>query len=361
MDVILQKNMFKAKVFLVFFCFVILFNCKQVKNIDNELINYENDKAVSISFSSNVKTDELKITLKGNNTAILGDFYSNKGIVTFRPVIPFTSGKEYELKDQDATLITFKIEDLISTKAELLGIYPTKDTVPENLLKMYFVFSKPMQEVKSALEYITVIDNTKKEEVPVFLELQTELWNKDHTQLTLWLDPGRIKTDLIPNKELGLPIVNGNTYTIRVSKDFKDANGNLLNENFHKTFLVREKDSKSPDINKWLIKTPLANTQNELIIDFGESLDFALALETVKVLDSINELVPGDFKLTNNESVLKFQPKSNWKNGNYSISVNTELEDLAGNNLNYLFDRDLNEETIKTEYPKFKSIQFEIK
>ena len=32
-----------------------------------------------------------------------------------------------------------------------------------------------------------------------FLDLQPELWNDDATELTLWLDPGRIKLDLIPN------------------------------------------------------------------------------------------------------------------------------------------------------------------
>ena len=34
----------------------------------------------------------------------------------------------------------------------------------------------------------------------IFLELENELWNPEHTQLTLWLDPGRIKRDLIPNQ-----------------------------------------------------------------------------------------------------------------------------------------------------------------
>ena len=39
-----------------------------------------------------------------------------------------------------------------------------------------------------------------------FLDLQPELWNAEGTVLTLWLDPGRIKRDLIPNKELGIPL-----------------------------------------------------------------------------------------------------------------------------------------------------------
>ena len=71
-----------------------------------------------------------------------------------------------------------------------------------------------MQEVRNSLEYIKVINlNTQKEE-DIFLTLETELWNADHTELTLWLDPGRIKKDLIPNQKLGIPIKNGNSYEL---------------------------------------------------------------------------------------------------------------------------------------------------
>ncbi|MEJ2113756.1 MAG: hypothetical protein P8X62_08730 [Flavobacteriaceae bacterium] len=167
---------------------------------------------------------------------------------------------------------------------------------------MYFVFSKPMQEVNSALEYITVIDETKNEEISVFLELQTELWNKDHTQLTLWLDPGRIKTDLIPNKNLGLPITKGHGYRINVSKEFEDAQGNMLIDNYSKTIFVGNRDSQLPNLINWMLKSPEANTLNELIIDFGESLDFALATETVSIINSDNKIVDGNFILSNNES-----------------------------------------------------------
>ena len=362
MDVIQQKYILKTKVFLVFFCLLQFFNCKNKDQISNAKVTYENGKAVQVDFSSNIDEDSIKIYLKGiSKTPVLGEFISKNKEVTFIPVVPFSNDKTYEIRYKDETHQTFTIsQSTDKVNPELLAIYPTKDTVPENLLKMYFVFSKPMQEVSSALDYIKVKDHQKNTEVPVFLELQTELWNKDHTQLTLWLDPGRIKTDLIPNKELGLPIVNGNAYTINISKEFKDANGNPLNQNYSKTIVVKERDSKSPVMNTWIVKTPEANTQNELIIDFKESLDFALALETVKILNADEKVMDGSFTLSDKESILKFQPISEWENGNYTITVDSKLEDLAGNNLNHPFDRDLNADNNQIIETEIKTIKFKI-
>jgi len=362
MDVNPQKNIFKTKFILVFFCLVQFFSCKKQEAISDLNVLYENDNAVKVNFTSNLNIDSIKIYLKGiTDTPVLGEIINKDGVTIFTPVVPFSKGKAYEIKYQNQLLKAFTIKQSVEhIKPELLAIYPTKDTVPENLLKMYFVFSKPMQEVKSALEYIKVTEHTKQEEVSVFLELQTELWNKDHTQLTLWLDPGRIKTDLIPNKKLGLPIVDGKSYTINVSKEFKDAYGNLLDKDYSKTIVVKERDSRIPDLNKWIVSSPQANTLNELTIDFGESLDFALALETVKILNPNRETVSGDFTLTNKESALKFRPNLNWESGNYIISVNTKLEDLAGNNLNHPFDKDLNVEVNNGEDSKIKSLQFSI-
>jgi len=348
---------------LVFFCLVQFYNCNNKDEISDVKIVYENEKAAAVYFTTNLDENNIKIYLKGNReTSVLGETVKENGIITFIPIVPFSNGKTYEIRHHEQLYESFIINNVIDKiKPELLSIYPTRDTVPENLLKMYFVFSKPMQEVNSALEYITVVDETKKEEVSVFLELQTELWNKDHTQLTLWLDPGRIKTDIIPNEKLGLPIVNGNKYTISISKEFKDANGNPLNDNYSKTIFVRKRDSQIPDLKNWTITRPETNTKNVLTINFGESLDFALALETVKIINPDGKIVNGNFMLSKKESILHFLPASKWKSGNHTISVDSKLEDLAGNNLNHLFDRDLNMKVNNGGDSKFKSIQLEIK
>ena len=51
--------------------------------------------------------------------------------------------------------------------------------------------------------------------------------------------------------------------------------------------------------------------------------------------------IEGDFSLSDNETLIHFKPKDQWQSGQYQIIVSSILEDLAGNNLNRLFDSDV--------------------
>jgi len=357
------KNKFiymkKIKVYLVFFCVLLCFNCNQTK----ESFNIKTIKKERISFElSMVKLDDLSIVLKKHSDRpILGDWIINGTLYTFIPFLPFTEGESYKIKENNEVLYNFIIKPAPNIKpTKLVSIYPTQDSVPENLLKMYFVFSKPMQEIKNSLDYITVHDNTTNQDVSVFLELQSELWNKNHTVLTLWLDPGRIKTDLTPNKEKGLPILNGHNYTISISENWKDANNQIIDKSYNKTIYVTTKDDKKPETNKWALKTPKKNTKDPVIISFNETIDYFLGIECFNIINSENNSVNGEFKFLDKEQKLHFKPKTKWHPGSYSVSIETRLEDLAGNNLNYLFDTDLISNKPINNSNKYKSISFTI-
>ncbi|MEM9680538.1 MAG: hypothetical protein AAF901_09465, partial [Bacteroidota bacterium] len=291
-----------------------------------------------------------------NDTPILGIISQNGFKYSFQPVVPFSPGHTYLVYNNAELVDTFTIkmnEDIVLP--ELIAIYPTSDTVPENLLKMYFEFSKPMQKVGNALEYITVVDDTSGEEVDVFLELSTELWNKEHTRLTLWLDPGRIKTDLIPNKKLGLPILNGHSYRLTISPEWKDHEGNPLVTSYEKQFSVTDRDSKQPEVNTWTIEA----TPDQLKIHFHESMDAILAKETFSIHRRNGKTISGEFKLTQNEQGLHFYPEQPFLPGEYRFKVASKLEDLAGNNLNHLFDQDLKKEDDR-DTSEFKTRSFTI-
>lgn len=343
-----------TKVFLVVFCF--LLSCKNENQSDLEVI-YESDKAVAITFSSQLATQEAKVFLSTNlETPILGTYSQNEKQYTFQPVIPFSAGKTYILLDNAIQKFSFTIQENKNVIApELVAIYPSTNTVPENLLKMYFQFSKPMQEVGSALDFIKVTNNTTGEEVDVFLELNTELWNKEHTRLTLWLDPGRIKTDLIPNKEKGLPILKGNAYTLTIDANWGDTEGNTLGKPYQKTFNVVERDAKKPSVQDWEV---LANL-DVLTIHFNEPLDGALASNSFSIKNANDEIVSGDFELINQEQTLKFQPEYPFALGEYTLVVASKLEDLAGNNLNHPFDNDLTKKEDQ-DNSEFKTLKFTV-
>jgi len=352
----------KIKFILVFFCLGILFSCANNSKETEVTVNYEQEKALSISFEYKGRDSNLKVYRKSAiETAILGDFTTKDGITSFTPIIPFSSGKEYVVYSNYGLMSSFVIQSFENELTEILAIYPSTDNVPENLLKIYIIFSQPMEEVGKALDHIKVINTKTDEEVKVFLDLQPELWNKDHTQLTLWLDPGRIKTGLIPNRESGLPILKGNIYKIIIDKNWKAANGQRLDKDYVKQLNVEERDAAKPDPDLWTLELPKVNTKNPLAITFTEALDAILLKESFNILDNEGAEVEGNFTFIENETVLIFKPINYWNKGFYNILVELKLEDVAGNNLKHLFDQDITDKNISTNSSEtFEQLSFEI-
>lgn len=328
---------------LVFFCvLLLLLACLDSEKAIVPTIAYENYKAVQISFESEGSLNEFSVhLLNQKDIPILGNFSEKGSHVLFTPVVPLSNGQEYVIAQKGKQITSFRVDVNFADGApELLVIHPKSDTVPQNILKMYFEFSKPMQHVGNPLDFITVFDKMDNTEILPFLDLEAELWNDNHTILTLWFDPGRIKTDLIPNKVKGLPLKQNYSYTINIDKSWNSADGIPLAESYSKTIHVVGKDTKSPDPMNWIIDVPKRGTKGPLKINFDENLDPILALESIKLLIEDIEL-SGSLKLSSSGNGILFSPNDFWKAGNYQILINPILEDLAGNNLKDLFDSDI--------------------
>jgi len=354
----------EIKFYLVFFCLVLAASCGLGDNVTIEQVDYENEKAVGVTFTTKMDVEKIRVFVgKESQTSVIGVIVGSENKYNFAPVIPFTPGQTYTIRKKNTeVLASFTIPQRANTKAaELLAIYPKVDTVPENLLKMYFEFAQPMQEVGNALDFIMVTNETKDTVIQPFLKLESELWNKERTVLTLWLDPGRIKTNLIPNRERGLPLTAGNTYKVQVDSSWKSRQGELLKENYIKLFHVVPRDKKKLNVNDWQMRLPDAGTTVELRIDFGEPMDAFLAVETMRIYEAIGPEIKGSFTLTSNQSVLLFTPLNNWKTGSYKLNIQSRLEDLAGNNLNRLFDTELRRDADHDDPKRTKSISFKIR
>ena len=272
---------------------------------------------------------------------ILGEHTIEVDKIVFKPLIPFSRGLNYEIIFRNRQIGKIKIpvaneEDAGSVSA----VYPTMDTLPENLLKLYLQFSHPMREGQSQ-KYITLLNNRNDTIPNVFLDLQPELWNEERTVLTIWLDPGRIKRDLIPNQKMGNPIKKGERYTLAISANWKDVQGLNLSKSFTKQFLVGSRDSLSPGPNKWTLDLPSAGTNQPLTINFGEPLDYFLLQETIQIVDVNGKRIATHLQIGNKERKLEFIPKQQWKAGRYRLQILSHLEDLSGNNLKRPFDRDI--------------------
>jgi len=270
----------------------------------------------------------------------LGEFSTIDGKINFIPVVPFTRGMHYHIIAEEKIIAEFTVPADTESKNPNLTIFPSQDTLPENILKMYLVFTEPMVEGQSLL-HIHLLNNNGDTLSGTFLDLQPELWNEKSTTLTLWLDPGRIKRDLIPNKILGNPLTKGETLMLHVSENWKSKTGLKLNRHYSKTFFVDSRDEQIPSINLWTLSIPTSTTTSPLVINFSEPLDFSLTLNTLQLLDENEKVVLGKIELTDEEKGIVFLPLNPWKKGNYKIKVESRLEDLAGNNLSRPFDKDL--------------------
>ena len=251
----------------------------------------------------------------------------------------------YQARFPDLPYFTFKVEPKKDYQlTEIVEVYPTVTTLPENVLKMYLHFSAPMSD-GNGYQYIQLEDEKGQIiEVP-FLELTPLLWNRNRTRLTVWFDPGRVKRDLLRNQKMGAPLETGKSYTLRISKNWKDANGYSLANNYTKKIKVIEADRISPTPKKWTAIVPRANTTEPIMLHFGEALDHALVTQSLTVYTKKGKIVKGEITLRNDDKEWVFVPLNNWQSNPYRIEIKAELEDLAGNNLNRLFDTDLEKQS----------------
>jgi len=342
---------------LLFFVLLAIFSCKDAVTDVTLIWDNSSAKAARIpgKLVTGIPNDSIKQYLHiraakdTSATNILGEYVIG-GDIVFMPLVPFLHGAEYAVFVKDKQVAQFKVSLAgINDIPEVITCYPQVDTVPENLLKIYIEFSHPMSEGQSG-KYIKLIKNGKDTLQDVFLDLQPELWNEDRTVLTVWLDPGRIKRDLQPNLRLGNPLQPNEKYTLLVSRQWKDAQGAELKESFTKKFVVSGRDSLSPDPAQWKILLPKPLSKDPVMVESQKPLDHFLLLESLNIKDKIGAVIKGHAEVDEKDKTWFFFPDKPWDEGMYTLLIASKLEDLAGNNLNRPFERDIT----KTKQPSTK-------
>lgn len=281
-------------------------------------------------------------------------------LLVFQPILPFSEGLTYVATYPGLNTVTFTIPKQAYTPTTIVGIYPNCDTIPENILKMYLHFSAKMSVGKSYANLC--ITNEAGDTIPQpFLHLDPELWNETGRRLTLWYDPGRVKRDLIPNQLMGAPLKKGHTYTLHINPKWIDAAGHPLDRPFQQSFYVGEADRSQPRPSEWEINPPLVQSMQPLVLRWEAPLDEALLHRSLSVWTPKGQVISGNIELGPSQMSWSFFPHSSWKKGTYKIRINSKLEDLAGNNLNRPFDRDLDNAPGEIPDTPFYWLSFEVK
>lgn len=295
---------------------------------------------------------------------MIGDYRYADGRLTFVPRFPLEAGIKYKavLNASDGSLSSGYLipAKKIVPSTVVSQIYPSAELLPENTLKFYVHFSAPMGG-GGIYEHVRLLDNSGKAIELPFLELGEELWDPTMTRLTLFIDPGRIKRGVKPLEDIGPALVEGQKFTLAIARSAKDAQGAELKQGFEKRFTVGPADRNTPDPARWAITAPKAATRQPLTVEFGESMDHALALRMIVLLDETGKEVAGTPALEQHERRWIYTPDQAWRGGRYNLTVLTTIEDLAGNNIGKPFDVDIFENVQRSLTAPSVSVPVEIR
>jgi hypothetical protein len=259
----------------------------------------------------------------------------------FLPRFGFVPGASYTVAWHAQALVLERPPDRGPATTTVRGIYPSAGTIPFNQLRLYVHFSASMSEGFFA-EHIHVRDVSSGEElVDALLEHTAELWDRDRTRLTLLFDPARIKRGLRPQREAGYPLSSGRPVEVVVDAGFVDAAGRPLAGPFSRRYDVGPDVRARVDPSSWALHPPRAESLAPLVVDFDRPLDHALLQHSLTVRDASGGGVRGKVGTGAEERSWALFPSCPWAPGRYELEVDHRLEDLAGNSVSRVFDRDL--------------------
>jgi hypothetical protein len=171
--------------------------------------------------------------------------------------------------------------------------------------------------------------------------MDPELWDRSRRRVTVLFNPARIKRGLVPHATIGYPLVEGDAVEVVVAADFRDGDGRPLVAGARRRYTVGPDVRSRIDLAGWRLTAPAPGTRSPFVVTFDRPLDHALLQHCLTVVDRHTHPVAGRGEIAPGEAVWSFTPDSEWEPGPYELAVDPLLEDLAGNSVLRVFDREL--------------------
>ncbi|MEO1324058.1 MAG: hypothetical protein AAFV59_13735 [Pseudomonadota bacterium] len=219
-----------------------------------------------------------------------------------------------------------------------IEVFPSAERLPENILRFYLYFPRPMARDISSAD-IQLVDFEGEDVLQAFLPMRYELWSSDRRRLTLILDPGRVKTSLKAHETHGRALKAGNRFELRVFRGMKDANGCALDADVSFGFSVQAAELESLKPETWSIDVPAAGSRAALQVDLGRPHDHLSMAYRIRISSEDGQPIAGRIGLEAEERIWTFVPNGPWMAAPHKISIDERLEDLAGNRPGVVFDR----------------------
>lgn len=314
-------------------------------------------EALRSSFEAGASGSEalkVRVVIPGRDTAtlppVVGEVRLEGERLEFRPRYGWSPGQRYEARlDVGRALGSRRLSRAIETSfvvdapapvegpPRVAEVYPTTDVVPKNLLRFYVEFSAPMRR-GDAHAHVQLLDSAGDPVDGPFLSIGRELWSADMRQLTIILDPGRIKRGVAPNREVSEPLTESNSYTLVIQPGLTDAHGRALSAEHRKSFEVAAADRASPRPTKWQLTVPAAGSQQALEVRLDDMIDPIVAQRSIRIHDVDGQPIPGTLAFDHGERAFTFVPQTRWTSSRYRLAVHPGLEDFAGNRVDSVFD-----------------------
>ena len=281
---------------------------------------------------------------------LAGRFVVDQDAISFIPRFPFLEGTSYSLlvdsgaewtRGNPEVWMIQRRSRASAPTTEVVAIYPSANELPINQLRLYVHFSNSMSEgwATRAVQVRRADDDAPIGNV--FLRMEPELWDSKRRRLTLLFEPGRIKRGLGPNVESGYPLIEGVPIVVTVDATFRDAAGRPLRASAARRYDVRPSVRARVDPIQWGYDFPKTGSTDPLTVTFDRPLDHALLEHSLWLHGSSGLPLVGQSFVGSGERCWRFEPRAPWAEGRYTIVVDPRLEDLAGNSLSRVFDRDL--------------------
>ncbi|MBL9131126.1 MAG: hypothetical protein JNG86_08005 [Verrucomicrobiaceae bacterium] len=290
------------------------------------------EKSLLLLSQQNIDAESIQVFAKDGEQPLFGEV--QKLLDThpgFIPAVPFVRGQTYRVefrlvKGGKAKLeVTFEAQ---RAAAPTVRLSPATSLIPANTLKLYLDFSEPMEQ-GVFLKHLTLQRRDGDEVAGPFRE--TELWSPDGKRLTVMLHPGRQKTGVNLNVDEGPVLIAGERYNLIVSGQWRSTTGVPLGKEGVFRLEPVAVDHEMPDPAKWQVHAPKAGTTHPLVVVTEELFEPQIFTRALRV---VNASGMADTKVVDLKRVeWRFTPEQPWKAGEHQITIDPELEDLAGNNL----------------------------
>ncbi|MFN3199574.1 MAG: hypothetical protein ACE366_14305 [Bradymonadia bacterium] len=286
-----------------------------------------------------------KASLHDGRLPVAGRYEREGDTVRFLPMFGFAAGQDYVVRircnGESPRFTEFRIDaQAAAPRARVTAVYPSGDALPENVLRFYVHFSVPMAPHRAS-DFIRLRDARGLSDDAAFMQFKQELWNQDRTRLTILLDPGRIKRGVTTNLRLGPALLEGHRYALTLEGGWPSADGSSQLPAYSKNFGVTAPLREQPRVGLWAWTPPTSGTRDALRIQFDRPFDRHALRGAIQIAASDGRILSGTSQVGDDESSWSFTPDDAWPSSDVQLIVDEALEDVAGNNLRELLDRDV--------------------